>query len=156
VAHPVDDFYEIGTLDLVDRLFPQEGENILLENTNHLGVRATPSDLDFQLAAFHPIREYDAKRILVRLADGQLLLSAMRLWIDALGQQGARFVARKARLPERDCQVGAERDTFLFAGPIIAEVPGFPAVGRDVEGKPVTVAKRVGRASGFGLPNGQV
>jgi hypothetical protein len=55
---------------------------------------AALAGLDFQSAAFHPIREYDAKRIIVRLADGPLLLSAMRLWIDALGQQATRFYCR--------------------------------------------------------------
>jgi hypothetical protein len=91
----------------VDRLFPQEGEDVFLENADHLGIRAALPRLDFQLAPFHPVREYDTEGVLARLADGEPLLS-MYFRIGAPGQHGACFVACLARLSEGDFRAGAQ------------------------------------------------
>jgi hypothetical protein len=89
------------------------------------------------------MRAYDTEDVFVRQTGRQVLLLAMHARIDALVQYGARFVARKARLPQRDFRVEAQRNAFLSAEPVVAEMPGFSAMGGDVEREPVGIAKRV-------------
>jgi hypothetical protein len=128
----------------VDRLFSQERQDAHFESAYNPGMRTALFCLDFQLAAFHPVIEYDAEGVFVRQAGGSPFLFAIRARIDALGQQSARF-------PERDFRAGAQRDAFLLAGPVVAGMPGFPALGGNVEREPFDVAGRVCRAGRRGL-----
>jgi hypothetical protein len=89
----------------VDRSFLQERQDVILENAHHLFMRTILSRLDFQLVAFYPLVEYDTEGVLVRQTTGLPLLLAMKLWIGAFGQQGARLVARLTRCPERNFRV---------------------------------------------------
>ena len=112
--------------------------------------------LDFELMAFDPGVEHGFESVLAGQENGLAFLFAMHVRVCAPGEQGARFVAGLSGFPQGDFRVGAQGHAFLLAHPVVAEMPGFAALGRDRERKSVEVAEDVDRAGSLRLPDGGV
>ena len=96
---PGEDFQEIGTPDLKDRLLAQIGQDVLAEDAQDLGVAASFAGLDALFVAFDPDMEHGFEGVLAGEQNGLAFLFAVRVRIGALGEQGARFVAGLTRFP---------------------------------------------------------
>ncbi|MPM85700.1 hypothetical protein SDC9_132781 [bioreactor metagenome] len=96
------------------------------------------------------------ERVFARQHDGVALALAFGVRVDALGEQVAGFIAKLARLLQRQRRVAAEGHAIALAAPGEAEVPGLGAVGGDEEGEAVRIGQRVRLAGRLGLANHEV
>jgi len=92
---PGDDFQQIRALDLVDRALAQQRKNVLVEDAWEYRGGALPALLETEFAMGEPLPVHSFEGVLTGELGNRTLLLAVNTGIDALGDQGPCFVAKR-------------------------------------------------------------
>lgn len=91
--------------------------------------------------------------MLCRKTNSAALLFTVLIGIDALGNQGTRFITTGTRFFEANLRVTTQGHALLLARPVVTKKPDLSTAGRHIEREAVTVTERVVNTRDSCVPN---